>query len=154
MGALQNMAYKIRRRIAARVAAANAPHDMEVEMFLDLPAPTVAPERAVYSDEYVGYWMQIYDVRGLRKLHIRFETFLSCPNEILDAVDRAYTARRLRDYECDKLLPEQVGVLASDLEMDLLPKDVELRGCYRAPMRHHSFATSRALGCGIRREAK
>lgn len=115
-----------------------------------LRVDTVGPDGAdlvnvepVYADEQIEHWGNVFQAHRLHELGIRFDVFLSCPREILEAVARTHTADRLAAYPSADLLPTQRAI-ADALERELVPACAHMRGgAYIEPLRHHSFAVTR-----------
>ncbi len=93
----------------------------------------------LYPDAYIEHWGNVFQAHRLYDMGIRFDTFISCPCEILEAVARNYTADRLALDDYLPLSPAQVAAI----EAELVPECAHLRGgAYIEPMRHHSYAAN------------
>ncbi|MEW6646514.1 MAG: hypothetical protein AB1450_04905 [Pseudomonadota bacterium] len=102
----------------------------------------------VYADAYLEHWGNVFVSHRLHDMGIRFDMFIRCPQDILEAVERHYAADRVMLGDHDDLLPAQRAVMPlTTYDTDaLLPGDAELRGeHYVQPLHHHSHAA-----CGHR----
>lgn len=115
------------------------------------PVPVSSAQRV--QDEHIEFWGRVFEANNLYAYGVRFDHFITAPQEFLEALAR-WRSERHADGEFAPLLPAQarvarrielqtpIGLLAESLEN--VPTAIMRDGTLIEPLRHHRYPRNHA----------